>query len=270
MGGRPTPFTLTIQQIPEEEVPIERYKELAAAIVSRGVEDYCLIQMFHRDDPTGRFNAYYRKEANKQYQKYQSALSRQIANKQAIRKRIADERTVLERETEELNVWKNARNEYLDEMYKVNMQLRETHRIKTHSKYEDSDKRKKLFILDEDKATLRVSIEHCDQRIKDARAKIDKRKRSINNERKKLQGFKERERRQRKLIRPSYHHRLTIEAVEADETKLVEWFNSSQFAIFSDVEGQAILEQSDSAVYEKQIDKAVKYFYFIPTINDRD
>lgn len=252
-----------------EEAPIECYKALAAAIVARAVEDYCIVQIFYRDDAKGRFDRIYEKVADHQYKKWVYLLESHAQKKREYRKSLRESEEKLRKFTNKIQALQAEIDKAQELLKRNDMQQSRLKKWKPTSEEDSKMKAELAFEVRGERANFEKTLLTAKRDIEELSQEAAPYRKEIARCRKKLKHYKETEAYDHRTFRPGYHRNEVMKRARTEEREILKWFQTPEFEILSTLSADAIIYQSKRAVYERGIDRANKFIFFLPTDGER-
>lgn len=252
-------------RIDKDAIPFENYRALAGAVVARSVEDIVIVHIFYRDDALGRFDYIYRKTAEHYYKKYQHMLERHADKKRGFRKTLRENNAKIQKLEPLVFDLKRQRVVATDEIKIIDEKLKawdQPHRNKKVM-------RDAIKELNKERMKYEKELRCVNSQLNGLLAEITMLRKENQRAKGILKNYSETEYIDKREFRASYHHRTTIERAENEEKYILRWLSSPMFEIISPMSGDAIIYNTERAVYKRGIDRAIKYIYFLPTKTER-
>ena len=252
-----------------EDAPIECYKSLAGAIVARAIEDYCIVQIFYRDDEMGRFDRIYQKVADHQYKKWVYLLESHASKKRECRKSLRNCEQQMEIINKRIQTNRDAMTAALNRISENDKQLARVRKWKPRSSEDERMKKELQSDIRNERARNERKVRTSTEKIEDLFDEALPFRKEIARCRKKLKHYKETENYDHRTFHPGYHRNEVMRRARTEEREILKWFQTPEFEILSPLSAEAVVYQSERAVYERKIDRANKFIFFLPTDGER-
>lgn len=249
----------------KDAIPFENYKSLAGAIVARSVEDFVIINIFYRDDLSGRFDYIYNKTANHNYKRWKTLVDNHADKKREARKVLKANGSQIEFMDQQIKSLKTEKM-IADEKIKI---IDSKLKLWNTGNRKKSLKKQAVAELSKERAKHEDVSRTATEKIESLSAKQSNLRKEVSLAKGRLKSYREVEEIDKREFHPSYHHRLAMERAQSEEKNLLRWFSSPLFEAISPMSAEVVLDNTDKAVHGRMIDRAVKFIYILPTRSER-